>query len=212
MATTTKQTPTAQGKKAATEARATAEQATAAARVAAEETQRNVRTLVRDSAFATLGVGDLAIGVVRNLGEKAAELRTEAPSAIRTGADPRQISTRLERTLTQVRTDAGTEFQRLSQRGRSLVEQVQRSSSTRRAAEQVGNARSQVKAATTSVSRAARLLGGAAGETVSRVGDEGVVDYDAKTLEELREMARVRDISGRSSMNRDELVEALRQA
>ena len=212
MASPTKQNPANQTKQTATQARATAEQATEAARVAADETQRNVRALVRDSAYATLGVGGLAVGVVRNLGEKAAELRAEAPGAIRTGVDPRQVTTRLERTLSQVRTGAGTEFERLSRRGRSLVEQIQRSSTTRRAAEQVGNARSQVKAATTSVSRATRLVGDAAGETVTRVGDDGAVDYEAKTLDELREMARVRDIPGRSSMNRDELVAALRQA
>lgn len=207
MASTSKQT-----KKTTASARATAGNATETARVAAGTAERNLRSMVRESAYATLGAGDLAVSVVRNLGEKAAQLRAEAPRTIRTGVDPREVGARLERRLDRVRSGATVELDRLSRRGRTLVEGLQHSSTTRKAAEQVGNARSQVKAATTSVGRAARFVGHAAGDTAASVGDdqETPVDYERMTLDELKEMARARQISGRSSMNRDELVAALR--
>ena len=196
-------------KNTARNARATADSAATAARTASEEAQRNVRTIMRDSAYATLGVGDLAVSVVRNLNQKAAELRAEAPRNLKTGVDPRELATRLERRAEQIRTGATKEFDRLSDRGRGLLEGVQRSSSTKKAVDQVGVARSQVKAATTSIAKATRFVGRAAEESVEKVGDDTPVDYDSKTLDELKEMARQRDISGRSTMNRDELVRAL---
>ena len=192
------------------QAQATAADAAATARTAAERTQHGLGRLVRDSAYATIGVGDLAVSVVRNFGEKAAQVRTDAPKALRTGVDPRQVRAQLSSRLEEVRSGATEEFLRLSERGRSLVEHAQHNQATRRATEQVDNARSQVKAATTSVGRAARFVGEAAGDTATSVGDDSPVDYDAMTLDELREMARVRQISGRSTMNRSELVKALR--
>jgi hypothetical protein len=200
---------TQQAKKTTRNARTTADSAAKTAQVASEHAERNVRTLVRDSAYVTLGVGDLAVSIVRNFGEKAAELRAEAPNTIKSGVHPRQVSARVERRLERLRSGATSEYERLNERGRSLAEGIQTSSSTRKAFDQVGTARSQVKAATTSVTRASKLVGEAAEDSVEKVGDDTPVDYDAKNLEELKEMARQRDITGRSSMNRDELVEAL---
>lgn len=204
MASTTKQ-----AKKTTESARTTADSATKTARVASDRAERNVRNIVRDSAYVTLGVGDLAVSIVRNVGEKAAELRAEAPNTLKTQVDPRQVSARIERRLEQILNGATTEYERLGVRGRSLVEGIQTSRSTRKAADQVGNAQSQMKAAATSVARASKLVGDAAEESVERVGDDTPVDYDAKNLEELKEMARERDITGRSSMNRDDLIKAL---
>ena len=200
---------TEETKKTARNAKHVAEGVATTTQVASQHAERSVRTLARDSAFATIGVGDLAISIVRNLNKKAAQLRADAPSTVKTGIDPRQVSTRIERRLEQARTDATKEFDRLTERGRSLVEGVQRSRSTKRASEQVGNARSQVKAAATSVTRASKLVGEAAGESVERVGDDTPVDYESMNLDELKEMARELDIAGRSSMNRDELIKAL---
>ena len=46
-------------------------------------------------------------------------------------------------------------------------------------------------------------------EEVGRRGGEGE-DYDERTKDELLERARELDIEGRSSMSKDELIEALR--
>lgn len=181
-------------------------------RRAREQAVRSLSTVARNSAYAWIGAGDLAVSVVRNLGEKAAELRAEAPSSLRTGVDPREIRVRVERGVGQVRTDATREFDRLSNRGRNLVESIQQSGSTRKAFSQLGVAQSQVKAAATSVTKAADLLGDAAEDSVEKVGDDSPVDYDAKNLDELKEIARQRQIAGRSSMNRDELVKELKKS
>lgn len=205
MATATEQT-----KKTTRSARVTAEEAADTARVAAEEAQHSLRTILRNSAYATVGAGDLAVSVLRDLNKKAAEVRAEAPDQLRAQVDVRQFPARIEAGVERVRVDATREFDRLSARGRELVESIQRSSTTRKAFDQIGTARSQVKAAATSVTRAGRLAGDAVEETVEKVGDDDAIDYDAKTLEELKEIARELDISGRSSMNRDQLVEAIK--
>lgn len=205
MASTAEQT-----KKTTESAVHTAEEAVDTARVAADEAEHSIRTILRNSAYATIGAGDLAVGVLRNLNAKAAELRAEAPDTIRTGVDPKQVSARIEARVERVRSDATREFDRLSARGKELVESIQHSSTTKKAVDQIGTARSQVKAAATSITRAGRLVGDAAEESVEKVGDEDAVDYDAKTLEELKEIARELQIPGRSSMNRDELVTAIK--
>jgi hypothetical protein len=202
-------TPTQQVKKAGQSTRAAAEAATRGARQASQDVPRNLGTIARDSAYAWIGAGDFAVSVVRHLGEKAAELRADAPQAVRSGVDPREVAGAVERSLTRARTDVTREFERLSDRGRGLVESIQRSGATRQAVSQFGTARSQVKAAATSAGRATRKAGEAVEDTVERVGDDSPVDYDAKNLDELKEIARERQISGRSSMNRDQLVSAL---
>ena len=203
-------TATEQSKKTTRSAKATAEEAADTARVAAEEAQHSLRTILRNSAYATVGAGDLAVSVLRDLNKKAAEVRAEAPDQLKAQVDVRQFPARIEAGVERVRVDATREFDRLSARGRELVESIQRSSTTRKAVDQIGTARSQVKAAATSVTRAGKLATDAVEETAEKVGDDDAIDYDAKTLEELKEIARELDISGRSSMNRDELVQAIK--
>lgn len=205
MATATEQT-----KKTTRSAQVTAEEAADTARVAAEEAQHSLRTILRNSAYATVGAGDLAVSVLRDLNKKAAEVRAEAPDQVKAQVDVRQFPARIEAGVERVRDDATREFDRLSARGRELVESIQRSSTTRKAFDQIGTARSQVKAAATSVTRAGKLAGDAVEESAEKIGDDDAIDYDAKTLEELKEIARELDISGRSSMNRDELVQAIK--
>ncbi len=60
--------------------------------------------------------------------------------------------------------------------------------------------------------KSARIANAAAAEGASTVGRRGgeAGSYDDWTVDDLRERARELDIEGRSSMNKDDLIEALR--
>ncbi|KRF37429.1 DUF7218 family protein [Nocardioides sp. Soil805] len=60
--------------------------------------------------------------------------------------------------------------------------------------------------------KAARIANAAAAQGRSKVGRRGggAEDYEDRTVEELRERAAELDIEGRSSMTKDELIDALR--
>ena len=60
--------------------------------------------------------------------------------------------------------------------------------------------------------KAARIANAAAAQGRSQVGERGgeASDYDDRTVEELRRRAAELDIDGRSSMTKDELIDALR--
>ena len=60
--------------------------------------------------------------------------------------------------------------------------------------------------------KAARIANASAAEGRSKVGSRGgsAEDYDDRTVEELRDRAAELDIEGRSSMSKDELIDALR--
>ena len=60
--------------------------------------------------------------------------------------------------------------------------------------------------------KAARIANASAAQGRSRVGDRGghAEDYEDRTVDELRERAAELDIEVRSSMTKDELIDALR--
>lgn len=172
----------------------------------ARDAGRSTVALLRDGGFATIGVTDAAVTYVRKLGERAEQMRGDLPD-LKTLRNPNELSA----SLRELSSNVEERFGALAGRGREVVESLQRNRPTRDAAERARVARSQVKAAATSVARAGEAAGDAAQQGAATVGDESAVDYGSLTLEQLRELARERDITGRSDMNKSELITALRK-
>jgi hypothetical protein len=131
--------------------------------------QRSLRGFLADSAYATLGLGAAAVELARSVDR----VRVAAPRQARTIG--RQVPKRLvgaaDRGISSVRSlpeRATREFDSLSRRGRDLVGAIGGSAATREA---VDRARSRVKAAGTSVSRAAEGAVQAAERAGSVVAD-----------------------------------------
>lgn len=173
----------------------------------ARNARRSTVALLRDGGYATIGATDVAVAYVRRLGERAEQMRGELPdlATLRNRAD-------LYASLRGLSGNVEERFGALAGRGREVVESLQRSRPTRDAVSQIRVARSQVKAAATSVRRAGEAGGEAAEQAAAKVGDDRAVDYRSLTLDQLRDLARERGIQGRSDMNKSQLVTALRKA
>lgn len=161
MATATQTRKTPAKPKATTTARKPAQKPAQkpAAKPAPKPAERGVRDLVVDSAYATIGLTDSAVAVLKTLPLKAAELREEAPVIVKTA--PKQATERVQAVAAQgkavaaeFRTQADQRLGTLAARGREVVGKVQNSAATKRALDQSRIARSQVKAAATSVRKA----------------------------------------------------------
>jgi hypothetical protein len=167
---------------------------------------RTTVSLLRDSGYATIGATDAAVSYVRHIGERATEARG-ALSALRVPT-PHDVT----ETLRELGHGVEEQFASLAGRGRQVVASLQTNRETRAATERARVARSQVKAAATSVRRAGEAAGEAVEQAADEVGDRTDIEYADMTVDELRNLARARDIEGRSEMNKAELIEALRSS
>ena len=163
-------------------------------------------TLLRDGGYATIGATDAAVAYVRRVGTRAVEAG-DALRALKLSS-PRDLT----ETLRGLGIEVEEQFESLAGRGREVVGTLQNNRATRTAGERARTARTQVKAAATSVQRAGEATADAIDAAADHVGETDAVDYADMTVEELRGIARARDIDGRSEMNKAELVEALRRA
>lgn len=176
------------GARATTRARSTARAGAQAAkrgtggakpvRAQASREQRGTTALVRDGAYAVVGLGDQAVEVLRGATRQADEVRARLPEAVRAiGPRARSLAEvapgAVASGVTGLVTAAGAGFDSYAKRGRSLLESVSRGRPTRRAAEQARAARSQVRAARTSVGKAVEQSVDAAGAAADKVGQEG---------------------------------------
>jgi hypothetical protein len=226
------------------------------------ERQRRLRSLLTDSAYATIGAGGAAVEFMRSIDRRSMErIRTDAPRQARElGREaPARLRQLREQGLSgarsaidgvrkqgasgaqELRDQAGKEFDDLAKRGRELVGAVRGSAAAKQAASQLRAARSRARAAATSSARAAsdsatavRRAGtivadrtepratspGAAdgdgatrqGAPAPRRGRGGAVrPYEQRTVEELQQRAAELGIQGHSSMNKEELIAALRR-
>ncbi|HSJ47057.1 MAG TPA: Rho termination factor N-terminal domain-containing protein [Euzebyales bacterium] len=162
-------------------------------------------SLLRDGGYATIGATDAAMSYVRSVGTRA----NEARDALRSMKLPKP--TDVTETLRGLGAEVEEQFESLAGRGREVVDSLQGSRATRTAADRTRVARSQMKAAATSAQRAGEATADAVDGAADRIA-RGDVDYADMTVEELRGIARARDIEGRSDMNKAQLVEALRNA
>ena len=137
--------------------------------------------LVTDGAYAALGVGDTAVGALKGVPGQVERLRRETPRTVETrvrdverrvktlwAETPQELKARLE----AARKSAETEFDAYAKRGRSVASSITRSPATRRALAQARTARSQVKAAATSVRKALGESAEAVETAAEKVGEE----------------------------------------
>ena len=189
-------------------AKATTQRTAAQARRAGDAAQRTVKTVVTDAGYATVGLTDTAIAIVRTLPTKLQNVQAEYPKIVE--ETPRRVEARLE----TLRTNAEKEFNVLAERGRNIVGELQKKNSAgQRAAEQAKTARTQLKGAVTSIRKAVFSGAEAVESTVEAAGRQAEREqYEAMTVAELQDIARRKGIENRSEKNKKQLISALLSA
>jgi hypothetical protein len=165
-------------KKATRAARSTGRAAEVAGRETgrtAEEAQRTAATVVRDGAYALVGVGDQAVEMLRHASQRAEKFRSDLPRTVEAIRPRARVLAEegpgeLRSAVAGLVSSAEEGFDAYARRGRDLLTSVRSGRPTRRAAEQVRTARSQVKAARTSVGKAVDETVDAAQAAADKVG------------------------------------------
>jgi len=189
-----------------TTAKAASQRTAAQARGAAEAAQRTVKTVVTDAGYATVGLGDTAIAMVRTLptklqGVDANKLREETPRAA-------------QERIETIRRNAEKEFDVLAERGRNIVGELSKKNSAgQRAVDQARTARTQLRGAVTSLRNAVFSGAKAVEDTVEAAGRQAEREqYEAMTVAELQDIARRKGIENRSEKTKSQLINALLSA
>jgi hypothetical protein len=198
----------ATSRRTSTTAKASTKRTAEQARRTSEAAQRTVTTVVRDAGYATVGLSDTAIAFARTLPTKLQGLQAEAPKLVE------ETPRRVEQRVSTLRTQAEREFNVLAERGRNIVAELsKRNSAAQRAADQAKTARTQLKAATTSLRKAVFSGAEAVETTVEAAGRQAEREqYEAMTVAELQDLAARKDIDGRTTKTKSELVQALLSA
>ncbi len=103
-------------------------------------------------------------------------------------------------------------FEARVERGRKVVDRVSNRDSIGKASRQARTAKGKAKGVTTSFGRLFRTAAEVATDTAEAAFDpQDSRSYEERTLTELRELASEREISGRSGMNKKQLIKALRK-
>lgn len=162
-------------------------------RESVQATPGRVGSTIRDATYVALGAIDLG-------GERA---RSAIASLL---AMPRHLRRQIQRAPADLRHTLAE----LRERGEVLTRRLGRRESVREAERRFGQAVRGTKAAATSTRSAVHSTAEAAREAAGTIGSPGT-PYEHRTYTELYELAAAREIEGRSSMTKDELIQALRR-
>ena len=161
-----------------------------------EEAADRTRAFVRDMPYAALGAAMHNVERVR----EGVRYVFEAPS--RAVESARRSPERIQEA-----------FEQRAERGRRIVNRVSERDGVEKAAEQAKTARGKAKGLGTSVSRVFRTAVEALEDATEATFDpQDSRPYEERTVDELRELASEREIAGRSSMNKSQLIRALRKS
>jgi hypothetical protein len=150
---------------------------------------------VRDGAYAVLGVGDVAASMARDAGKATINL-------------PRRLYEMARNTPRRLNNG----FEELTLRGQHLASRIRRDPDVRSAVRRTTAAGRETREAVDSLRHAAQAQARGVRTASRRIGlRTRARRYEAMTLEELHELAGQRGIGGRSSMNKRQLIRALRR-